>query len=489
MVNKNNKQPDLDVLIIGAGLSGIGAACHLQRECPGKSFAIIERRKEIGGTWDLFRYPGIRSDSDMYTMGYNFKPWKGTKVLADGPSIKAYVEEAAEENGVSDKIKFGRKVVNANWDSASKRWKVGVEEEATGKKETITCKFLLGCTGYYNYDEGFLPDFPGAKAFKGDVIHPQHWPEDLDYSGKKVVVIGSGATAITLIPAMADKVEHITMLQRSPTYVMSLPEDDFITKPLSRWLSDSALYKIGRTKNIRFQRALYKQCKQRPNMMRKALLWGVKNALGDEVDMAHFTPNYNPWDERLCFVPDGDLFRAIKSGKADVVTDHIEKFTRNGILLKSGKVLEADIIVSATGLQMQIFGGMEMSVDTETVNVSKCMTYKGVLVNDVPNMGFIFGYTNASWTLKADIAGEYICRLLNYMDKKGIKTVVPRDNEGCMTDLPFFDLQSGYVMRAKNNMPKQGTKKPWKVLNNYLSDKPMLEKGQIDDGVLEFCNV
>ena len=484
--SENNGSAVLDVLIIGAGLSGVGAACHLQRECPDKSFALLERRDEIGGTWDLFRYPGIRSDSDMYTMGYNFKPWTGTRVLADGPSIKGYVKEAAEENHVYDRISFGRKVVSAAWDSHEKLWTVTAVEEASGRKETHQCRFLLGCTGYYNYDAGFTPDFPGRDDFKGEFVHPQHWPEDLDYSGKKVVVIGSGATAVTLVPAMAEAVEHITMLQRSPGYIMSLPGDDFITKPLSRWFSHRSLYRIGRAKNVRFQRFMYKISKERPAAVRRFLLWGVRRAMGKEFDMTHFTPRYNPWDERLCFVPDGDLFEALKSGKAEVVTDHIDRLTSKGIKLKSGRELEADIIVSATGLQMQIFGGMEMQVDGRTINVADHMTYKGVMVNDVPNLGFIFGYTNASWTLKADIAAEYVCRLLNHMDQKGCETVVARDTEGCKTDMPFFDLQSNYVKRAKDVVPKQGTKEPWKVLNNYLRDRPMLENDPIDDGVLQF---
>lgn len=476
----------VDVLIIGAGLSGIGAACHLTRKCPDRSYAIIERRERIGGTWDLFRYPGIRSDSDMFTLGYNFRPWTEPKVLADGPSIRQYIADTAKEYDVTQHIHFGRKVLTANWSSERKRWELETENEKTGEKETFSANFLFSCTGYYNYDKGYKPDFPGEKDFKGQIIHPQHWPEDLDYTGKKVVVIGSGATAVTLVPAMADKAEHVTMLQRSPTYIATVPEVDPISVKMRRFLPEMAVYRLARARNIGLQRFVYRMSQERPNVMRRALLAAAKRQLGPDVDMQHFSPKYNPWDERLCAVPNGDLFKTVRRGDASVVTDHIETFTKNGIRLKSGQELEADIIITATGLDLQMLGGVKGTVDGKEVSVTDTMIYKGAMLKDIPNMSMIFGYTNSSWTLKADIVCEYICRLLNYMKETGAEVAIPRDLEGCATDDNFLGMQSGYIQRAGDRLPRQGSKAPWKVVQNYLADLPKLRYGKIDDGTLEF---
>ncbi len=479
-------QNHFDVLIVGAGLSGIGAACHLSRKCPDQSFAIIERRQRMGGTWDLFRYPGVRSDSDMYTLGYNFRPWTEPKVLADGPSIREYIVDTADEYGVADKIRYGRRMLSGNFDSGSHLWTVETELEETGEKEIFTCRFLLCCTGYYNYDAGYTPDFPGVADFKRQVVHPQHWPDDLDYSGKKVVVIGSGATAVTLVPAMAPQAEHVTMLQRSPTYIATVPERDELSVKLRRYLPEMAVYRLARARNIGFQRFIFKLSRKKPKMVRRALLSAARRQLEGSVDMKHFTPRYNPWDERLCAVPDGDLFKVLRKGQASVVTDQIDTFTENGLRLQSGEELEADIVITATGLDLQLLGGAALTVDGEARKPNDVLVYKGVMLRDVPNMAMVFGYTNASWTLKADIAAEYVCRLLNLMARKGVQQVVPRDREGCDTDKSFLDLQSGYIQRAAGRMPRQGNKAPWKVLSNYLYDLPRLRYGAIEDDTLEF---
>lgn len=477
-----------DVLILGAGISGIGAACHLERECPGKRYAILERRDAVGGTWDLFRYPGIRSDSDMFTFGFNFKPWTEPKTLADGPSIKKYLRETAEEYDVYKHIRFGIKVTKASWSSQDKQWKLTAQPEAGGKAMQFSCNFLLGCTGYYNYDAGYQPHFPGQEKFKGQLIHPQHWPENLDYSGKKVVVIGSGATAITLVPSMAGKAAHVTMLQRSPTYIMSLPAIDPMSSRLMKFMPPMMVYRIARTRNVTLQRFLYQLSRRRPAVVKRFLLAAVRKQLGGKSDMRHFTPSYNPWDERLCVVPNGDLFKAIRNGKASVVTDQIEKFTAKGIQLKSGEQLEADIIVSATGLNVQLFGGIKVDVDGKPFAPSEHMTYKGVLIEGVPNAAIIIGYTNASWTLKADIASEYVCRLLKHMDKKGYATVVPQDNEGDnrSDDTVMGGLSSGYIRRAIDQLPKQGKKRPWKIVQDYVRDVPVLRYSPIEDSSLQF---
>ncbi len=479
-----------DVLIIGAGVSGVGMACHLTQDCPGKSYAILERRHDLGGTWDLFRYPGIRSDSDMYTFGYNFRPWTGGKVLADGPAIKNYVRETAEAYGVTENIRFGTAVKEANWCSDDKQWQVTAENEDTGEKLTFTAKYLAGCTGYYNYDAGYKPDFTDEDKFKGQVIHPQHWPEGLDYEGKRIVVIGSGATAITLVPTMAEKAEHVTMLQRSPSYLMPLPSTDLVTVGLQKVLPDKLAYRITRGRNITLARALFERSRRSPKAMRRLLLGIVRQQVGKNVDMRHFSPNYNPWDQRLCVVKDGDLFKAVKAGKASMATDHIDRFTENGILLKSGQELKADIVITATGLDVQMLGGLEAKIDGRPVVLRDKLIYKNVMVDDVPNAAMIFGYTNISWTLKADIAAEYFCRLINHMDKYGYDVAVPRDTENSATeDTMLGSLDSGYVLRANDRLPRQGSHGPWKSNQNYLEDLKILRFDPIEDGYLEFDGI
>lgn len=477
----------LDVLIIGAGLSGIGAACHLRRQCPGKSFAILERREAIGGTWDLFRYPGIRSDSDMYTFGFNFRPWTEPRVLADGPSIRRYVADTAHEYDVDSQIRYKRKVLSADWSSASSQWQVEALNEESGERETYTASFIMGCTGYYNYDAGYRPAFAGEKDFKGQIVHPQHWPEGLDYSGKRVVVIGSGATAITLVPSMTDQAAHVTMLQRSPTYILSVPAIDGVAAQLQRLLPDKVAYRLNRTRNISIQRLLYRAARRHPKLIRRLLLSLIRKQIGDKVDIRHFSPSYNPWDQRLCVVPNGDLFKALRAGKASMVTDQIERFTADGIQLKSGEHLPADIIITATGLDVQMFGGIQMSMDGKPVKVSERLTYKGVLVEGVPNAAIVFGYTNASWTLKADLAGEYVCRLLKHMDRHGVRVAMARDSEGCVTpDTVLGGLSSGYIQRAADRLPRQGSRSPWKITQDYINDIPVMRHGPMEDGVLEF---
>lgn len=476
-----------DVLIIGAGVSGIGMACHLKRECPGKRFAILERRQSLGGTWDLFRYPGIRSDSDMFTFGYNFRPWTGGKVLADGASIKQYVADTAREHDVERNIRYGVAVKTADWSSEEKCWNLTAVNEKTGEAETYTASFLVGCTGYYNYDQGYKPDFPGEQDFKGQVVHPQHWPENLDYTGKKVVVIGSGATAITLVPTMAEKAAHVTMLQRSPTYLMPLPSTDKVTLALQKVLPEKAAYRLTRARNISISRLLYERSRKSPKAMRRLFLSVIKRQLKGKADMRHFTPDYNPWDQRLCVVKDGDLFDAIKAGTASIKTDHIERFTDTGIRLKSGEELEADIIIPATGLDIQMLGGIQPTVDGQGVVLKEKVIYKNVMVEGMPNAAMIFGYTNISWTLKADIASEYLCRLINHMDRKGYQVVVPRDTENSLgNDTILGSLDAGYIKRAEDRLPRQGTHGPWKASQNYLQDVKILRFEPIEDGYLEF---
>ena len=476
-----------DVLIIGAGLSGIGTACHLQAELPQLTVAVLERRQRVGGTWDLFRYPGVRSDSDMYTFGFEFRPWLDVKVLADGPSIQQYIADTAAEFGIDDKIHYGLTVLAAEWSSVESRWTVTAQHDTAEHPRTYTCRYLISCTGYYNHDAGYLPAFPGADRFTGSVVHPQFWPEDLDYAGKNVVVIGSGATAVTLIPAMADDVEHITMLQRSPSYIFTLPAVDRISGFLGRFLPEKWVYGLARKRNIAVQRRLYQACRRWPERMRRILLWLVRQQVGPAVDMSHFTPTYMPWDERLCAVPNGDLFKALKSGRASVVTDHIEMFTERGILLKSGRELEADIIVTATGLNVQMLGGIQLFVDGEPRELHDQMTYKAVLIEDIPNLAWIVGYTNASWTLKSDIAARYLCRLFKYMAAHGHTVAIPRDATGARLDVGMFNqLNSGYVQRAQETLPRQGSTPPWKVLMDYEQDRTMLLDDPVDDGLLEF---
>ena len=477
----------LDVLIIGAGISGIGIGVHLTQKSPNKKFAILERRETIGGTWDLFRYPGIRSDSDMSTFGYEFKPWTGSKVLADGMSIRNYVNQTANEYKILEKVHFNRQVKAANWSSEKKLWQLDVFNSADNKTEQWTADFLLGCTGYYDYDKGFKPDFPQEDQFKGQIIHPQHWPENLDYSGKKVVIIGSGATAITLVPAMADTAAHVTMLQRSPTYIAAVPSIDKLYVKMKKVMPEKMAYSLTRVRNIGMQRLIYKLASEKPEFMKKLLLKNVRMRVGKDVDMKHFTPNYNPWEQRLCAVPDGDLFKVVKKGKASIETDQIDHFTENGILLKSGKHLDADIIVSATGLNIQILGGIRATVDDKPISTCDHMLYKGILLSNVPNAAIIIGYTNASWTLKVDVAADYIARLLNYMDKKNYKVVVPKANADEITDDAIMgSLSSGYIKRALDVMPRQGKNPAWRVSMNYLKDKVDLRTSGFKNDVLSF---
>ncbi|WP_180164668.1 NAD(P)/FAD-dependent oxidoreductase [Acinetobacter sp. YH12049] len=480
-------EKQVDILIVGAGISGVGLAAHLSKNCPNRSFEIIERRESFGGTWDLFKYPGIRSDSDMSTFGFNFKPWKKSSVLADGSSIKGYLSEVIDEYKIKEKIHFQQRVMSANYDSQTRKWSV-VIEDSKKKQQTWVANFVFGCTGYYNYDQGFQPEFKGQEIFKGTFIHPQHWPENFNYAGKKVVIIGSGATAITLVPAMAKGgAGHVTMLQRSPTYIASVPSIDIIYNKMRKVLPEDVAYKLTRARNIGVQRAVYAIAQKQPKLLRKFLLKSIELQLKGKVDMKHFTPDYNPWDQRLCVVPDGDLFKILREGRASVETDQIESFTENGIQLKSGKHLDADVVISATGLNIQILGGISATIDGQPLNTSKHMLYRGVMVSDVPNMAMIIGYINASWTLKVDIASEYICKLINYMDQNGYNQVIPQgDATELLEDTVMGSLTSGYIARAADVMPKQGKHAPWKVSNNYLADRKELKHASFEDGVLKF---
>jgi monooxygenase len=476
-----------DVLIVGAGISGIGMACHLQQESPGKRYAILERRSAIGGTWDLFRYPGVRSDSDMFSFAYSFRPWMSPKVLADGHRVRDYVSQTAQEFGVDRHIRYGLKILTAEWSSTSKLWTIRAVQEATGEPKTYTCHFFVSCTGYYDYDNAYLPEFPGVESFKGQRIQPQFWPEDLDYKGKNVIVIGSGATAVTIVPAMVADAAHVTMLQRTPTYYFNAPNLEKFIGAVSKVLPARWIYAVLRGSYIYLQRALYKSAKRWPEAMRKVFLRSVRKALGKAADMRHFTPNYMPWDQRLCVIPEADLFKAIKSGKASVVTDEIVSFTEQGILLKSGQTLVADIVVTATGIRLKAFGGIEISVNGEPVVTSRLMSYRAVLMQNLPNMAFIFGYINASWTLKADIAARYVCRLLKHMDLNGIASATPRAAQ-VETDQGniMSSLSSGYVQRDIDKLPRQGRSRRWRVTHAYEVDKALLLNDPIDDDVLEF---
>jgi cation diffusion facilitator CzcD-associated flavoprotein CzcO len=476
-----------DVLIVGAGLSGIGAGYHLQANCPRKTYAILEGREAIGGTWDLFRYPGIRSDSDMYTLGYSFKPWREAKAIADGPSILNYVRETAAEYGIDKHIRYRHQVKRASWSSDTATWTVEVERGAAGETAQYTCNFLYMCAGYYNYAAGYTPQFAGVESFGGRIVHPQHWPEDIDYTGKKVVVIGSGATAVTLVPEMAKTAGHVTMLQRSPTYVVSRPAEDPIANWLRAKLPAMTAYGVTRWKNVLMQMLFFNVARKKPEKTKAQLIGLVREHLGPDYDVAtHFTPRYNPWDQRLCLVPDADLFAALKDGSASVVTDHIETFTPTGLKLKSGATLDADVIVTATGLNMQLISGTQLVVDGVVADLSKAMSYKGMMFSDVPNLASAFGYTNASWTLKADLTSEYVCKLLNHMDRHGLAFCTPRLDEAGMEVEPWLDFSSGYVQRAMEKFPKQGTKKPWKAHQNYALDLMALKLGRVDDGAMTF---
>jgi cation diffusion facilitator CzcD-associated flavoprotein CzcO len=479
----------VDVLIVGAGLSGIGAGCHLRMSCPGKTFAILESRDAIGGTWDLFRYPGIRSDSDMFTLGYPFRPWPEAEAIADGPSIRSYIRETAREHRVDETVRFHHRVLAAEWSTQEARWTVDVERTDTGERQQLTCGFLFMCTGYYRYDEGYTPHFEGVERFAGQVVHPQHWPEDLDYAGKRVVVIGSGATAVTLVPAMAGEAAHVTMLQRSPSYVVSLPGTDPLAGLLRRVLPPKRAYPIVRWKNVLLATGFFKACRRAPGLMKALIRKGVVNRLPEGYDVdTHFAPRYQPWDQRLCLVPDGDLFETISRGDASVVTDRIETFTERGLRLESGAELEADVIVTATGLNLLMLGGMRIVVDGREVELSETVGYKGMMLSGVPNLAIALGYTNASWTLKCDLVTQYVCRLLNHMDRAGYRQATPREPGRSVATEPFLDLASGYVLRSIHALPKQGSRAPWRLYQNYMRDVLMLRRGPLEDEGIAFSN-
>lgn len=476
-----------DVLIVGAGISGIGAACHLKARRPGTTFVILEGRDSIGGTWSLFKYPGFRSDSDMPTFGYSFKPWTHPKAIADGPLILDYLRETVAENGIAAHIWFGYKVLAAEFSATAARWTVTAEHGGTGAQTQLTSRFLFLGTGYYDYESGFTPEFAGVEAFAGPVIHPQHWPEDLDYAGKRVVVIGSGATAVTLIPAMADKTAHVTMLQRSPSYVLTMPAEDVIANLLNKVLGPKRASPIVRRKNILLARGLFKACRRLPRLMRWLLLALVRLQLPKHFDVdTHFSPRYKPWEERLCIVPNGDLFKAIKSGRASVVTDRIERFTASGIQLKSGQELAADIIVTATGFNLLPFGRIQLSVDGQRVHLPDTTCYKAMMLSGVPNFAFAIGYTNISWTLKVDLVCEHFCRLLDHMDAHGYRTVEPVLDDPSMARVPASDLKAGYVQRGIAKFPRAGTRGPWTYDNAYEKDVERLREGPVDDHALRY---
>jgi len=471
----------VDVVIVGAGISGIDAAYHLQTSCPGMSYVVLEARDALGGTWDLFRYPGIRSDSDMYTLGFPFRPWDRGKAIADGASILAYIRETAEAYGIDRQIRYRHRVDAARWHGG--KWHL--EVTADGQPQRITCGFLLLCAGYYDYAEGYTPELAGRDRFAGRIVHPQHWPADLDYAGKRIVVIGSGATAVTLVPSLARQAAHVTMLQRSPTYIMSRPATDPIADWLREKLSPERAYALTRWKNVLLGTAFYQFCRTFPTTAKKLLVGGVKKMVPD-VDVAtHFTPRYNPWDQRLCLVPDADLFAALRAGTVSVVTDQIDTFTERGLLLKSGRELEADIIITATGLKLRGFGGLAFEVDGTRVELASTMVYKGMMLSDVPNLAFALGYTNASWTLKCDLTSRYVCRLLNHMAKHGYTECRPR-RDPSVGEVPLLDFSSGYVQRSIKQLPHQGSRVPWRLYQNYALDLFLLERTKLADGVMQF---
>ncbi|WP_345631041.1 flavin-containing monooxygenase [Rugosimonospora acidiphila] len=475
----------VDVLIIGAGLSGVGAAYHLQSAFPRRGYAILEARDAIGGTWDLFRYPGVRSDSDMHTLGYRFRPWTMAKAIADGPAILDYVRDTARKAGIDRRIRFGHRAVRAEWSSRHARWTVEVARG--GETVLMTAHFLYLCTGYYHYDAGYRPDFPGIGRFIGSVVHPQHWPADLDYTGKRVVVIGSGATAVTLVPAMTDRAAHVTMLQRSPTYVAARPSEDPIANRLRRLLGNRGAYPLTRWKNVLFGTVFYELSRRRPHLVKGLLRKAATRQLppGYDVD-THFAPRYQPWDQRLCLAPDGDLFSAIRAGRASVRTDEIAEFTETGVRLRSGAELDADIVVTATGLRLLALGGMRLSVDGRDVTLSETMAYKGMMLSGVPNFAFTIGYTNASWTLKADLVGEYVVRLLRYLDAHGYDQCVPHNDDPTVTETPLLDFQAGYILRAIDEFPRAGSRAPWRLGMSYAHDVVNLRYGRVNDGAMCF---
>jgi cation diffusion facilitator CzcD-associated flavoprotein CzcO len=475
----------VDVLIIGAGLSGIGAAHHIQSAFPRKTYTILEAREAIGGTWDLFRYPGVRSDSDMHTLGYRFRPWTESKAIADGPSILSYIRATATEAGIDRHIRFGHRVVRAEWSSEDARWTV--EAVKDGEPVRLTAGFLYTCGGYYRYDGGHRPDFPGIERFRGTVVHPQHWPDDVDHTGKNVVVIGSGATAVTLVPAMAERAARVTMLQRSPTYVLSLPAEDAVANTLRRLLGVRRAYAVTRWKNVVTTTLFFQLSRRRPHVVKSMIRKAAAQRLPPDYDVdTHFKPRYQPWDQRVCFAPDGDLFTAISKGRASVVTDHIEEFTETGLRLASGAELEADLVVTATGLRLLALGGVRLAVDGREVSLPETMAYKGMMLSGVPNFAFTVGYTNASWTLKADLVSAYVVRLLRYMDAHGHDQCVPANDDPTVTERPLLDFQAGYVLRSIDEFPRAGSRAPWRLGVSYVHDVIKLRYGSIGDGVMRF---
>jgi cation diffusion facilitator CzcD-associated flavoprotein CzcO len=478
-----------DVLVVGAGISGICAGYHLQTSCPDRTYAILEARERIGGTWDLFRYPGIRSDSDMYTLGYSFKPWTNPKAIADAGSILDYLNETAREHGIDRRIRFGHRVARASWSTPDARWSVEVERSERREPVRLTCNFLFMCSGYYDYAEGYTPEFPGVERFAGRVVHPQQWTESIDYAGKRVVVIGSGATAVTLVPEMAKTAAHVTMLQRSPTYIISMPGEDALANWLRRHLPAGAAYAIARWKNVLLGMWFYRFCRGNPKRARALIDKWLRKELGPDFDVGtHFNPRYNPWEQRVCLVPDSDLFRTMRPGRASIVTDQIETFTEKGLRLRSGRELDADLVVTATGLNLLFLGGLDVTVDGARVEFANTVNYKGMMFSDVPNLALAIGYTNASWTLKAELICRYVCRLLNHMTATGTRQCTPRRRGVSIDEAPFLDLTSGYIQRAIDKFPKQGAKIPWRLHQNYARDLRMLQRGSVEDGVMEFSN-
>jgi cation diffusion facilitator CzcD-associated flavoprotein CzcO len=479
----------VDVLVVGAGLSGVGAGWYLQRRCPWASYAIFEARGAIGGTWDLFRFPGVRSDSDMFTLGYSFRPWKGERAIADGDSILQYIRDAAAEAGIDARIRFHHRVVRADWSSEESRWQIAAQRTDTGEVIELTCGFLIGCTGYYRYDHGYVPDFAGMERFGGTIVHPQAWPSDLDYAGKEVVVIGSGATAVTLVPAMAASARHVTMLQRSPSYVAALPRRDPIADSLRRMLPERLSGPVVRWFKALATQGFYELSQRRPDLVKRLIRTQLKRQLPPDYDIGtHFTPSYKPWDQRFCVAPDGDLFTAIRAGSASIVTDRITCFTDGGLRLESGRQLGADVIVTATGLELLFLGGIELSVDGKPVDVSDRLTYKGMMLEGVPNLALALGYTNASWTLKCDLTSDYVCRLLNHMRNAGFGQCMPINHHATLTTQPLLNLTSGYIQRSSHRFPKQGSSYPWRLRQSYLHDYRVLKMNGVDDGVMVFSN-
>ena len=481
-----------DVIIVGAGLSGIGSAWHLQNKCPDKSFLILERREALGGTWDLFRYPGIRSDSDMFTLGYAFKPWRDGKAIADGGSILDYLRETSAENGIDEHIRFGQHVRRASWRSDLSCWEVEVEDRASGERNSIRCRFVLMCAGYYSYDQGYLPEFEGSDQFRGRIVHPQFWPEDLDYADKRVIVIGSGATAVTLVPELAKKARHVTMVQRSPTYMAALPDEDRFANLLRKLLPENWAYRLIRWKNIRFQQVIYRLSRRRPDKLRKRLLNMARKELGPEVEFEkHFQPSYGPWDQRLCLVPNADFFHCVRDGKASIVTDAIDRFTEDGLKLRSNETVEGDIIVTATGLELAVLGDVELVVDGRKINIPDTWSYKSAMLSGVPNMISTFGYINASWTLKSDLVADYACRVIQHMDETHTSACVPvlrpGDQEMEARDW-ILEFSAGYIQRKMHLLPKQGDRAPWVNSQNYFTDRKMFRDDPIEDGVLRFSD-